>query len=443
MIDLIKKIIRLSKKSIIILKRDGVLSFLKILISKIYKEIFLLVIYILEIFIKNKKKDIFHDGRQCIFVDCTNVYENPEINTGIQRVVKNIIKNINKYHDTNNINIIPIHILNGRIFAVDLFNKNSGIINLYKSIILSQKDDIFLMIDSTAWDPNICDVIKKIKENNSIIISIFYDLIPITHSNFCDESFVKNFSNFCSFSLKYFDGYIAISNTVKNDLINYIKKQNLDENKYKFDHFILGANLKNDNFDESRIRDSLKDVFEQSPVYLIVSTIEPRKNHKLLLDVFDMIWSFDLKAKLCIVGKIGWKVEALIKRIKKHRQYNKKLFMFNDLNDDELIFCYRKSKSLIFPSFAEGFGLPIVESLNLGLPVMASDIPIHRETGSNSIDYFSLDDSNDLFEKIKKDINFKRNKNTKKIEVFSWEQSTQQLFDIVVKMSDDIKLNRQ
>jgi alpha-1,2-rhamnosyltransferase len=122
----------------------------------------------------------------------------------------------------------------------------------------------------------------------------------------------------------------------------------------------------------------------------MVSTIEPRKNHDYLLDAFDRVWSKDIRVPLVIVGKVGWMCEPIVKRIETHCQWQKQLFMFNDLNDAELSYCYKVSKALVFPSQYEGFGLPIVEALNENLIVLASDIPVHREVGGEYCRYFDL-----------------------------------------------------
>ena len=103
---------------------------------------------------------------------------------------------------------------------------------------------------------------------------------------------------------------------------------------------------------------------------------------------------------LCCVGKCGWQNDSLLARIKKHQRYGKTLFLWNDLGDDELAFCYQHAQMLLFASYAEGFGLPIIEGLHFGLPVMASDIPVHREVGKKNIEYFDLSDCSDLVRKI-------------------------------------------
>jgi alpha-1,2-rhamnosyltransferase len=123
---------------------------------------------------------------------------------------------------------------------------------------------------------------------------------------------------------------------------------------------------------------------------LCVGTIEPRKNHAYVLDAFESIWKQGLPAKLCIVGRIGWKCEEFVARVLNHSLLGDSLFMFNDLTDAELHYCYQHAKMLILPSVIEGFGLPIVEALHFGLPTLASDIPIHHEVGGAYCGYFDL-----------------------------------------------------
>ncbi len=130
--------------------------------------------------------------------------------------------------------------------------------------------------------------------------------------------------------------------------------------------------------------------------YLTVGTIEPRKNHVLLVDAFERIWQRHSDARLLIVGRVGWLCESLVQRIRRHPQYQRSLFMFNDLSDSELEFCYQHAKAFLFPSHAEGFGLPVVEALQHGLPVLASDIPIHREVGQDFCTYFNRETPDEL-----------------------------------------------
>ena len=128
----------------------------------------------------------------------------------------------------------------------------------------------------------------------------------------------------------------------------------------------------------------------------MVGTLEPRKNHAYVLDVFDKLWREGSKSKLCLIGGIGWKCEALVDRIRQHPQRNGKLFWFAKLDDNGLDYAYCHADALLISSHAEGFGLPIVEALQRGLPVMAGDIPVFREVGGDFVAYFDLTDPKSL-----------------------------------------------
>ena len=67
--------------------------------------------------------------------------------------------------------------------------------------------------------------------------------------------------------------------------------------------------------------------------------------------------------------------------IESHPRIGKQLIWLSNASDTDLLYCYKHSKALLFPSQAEGFGLPLVEGLRHGLPVIASDIPVHRAAG--------------------------------------------------------------
>ena len=131
-----------------------------------------------------------------------------------------------------------------------------------------------------------------------------------------------------------------------------------------------------------------------------MGTIEPRKNHAYLLDAFDRLWKRGVDISLCLVGKVGWKCESLIGRIETHPELNRRLFMLTGLSDSDLAFCYGASKALVYPSFVEGFGLPLIEALGRGLPVLASDIPIFREIVGEVALYFDLSDPDSLCQAI-------------------------------------------
>jgi len=255
--------------------------------------------------------------------------------------------------------------------------------------------DVILMLDS-SWHLPAWEAISHAKDNGANVIVVIYDLIPITHPQFCEQALCKVFSRWFEQAEKNVDGYIAISKTVRCSLQDYLISLGATPDSERLGYFYLGADVAKE---QGCAREELMGALKGSS-YLIVSTVEPRKNHQYLLDSFNQLWALGLDIKLHIVGRVGWRVDKLIRDIEQHPQFNAKLFLWNDLDDAELVYCYKNSKALVFPSYVEGFGLPIIEAQHYQLPVLASDTPIHREVGGGSVIYFDLADSADLVTKI-------------------------------------------
>jgi alpha-1,2-rhamnosyltransferase len=357
--------------------------------------------------------------KQKLLVDCTYIYST-NVNSGIQRVIRNIIYHISKDAQKSHMELIPVALINGAFVRIDrekinryeALSRSSSIlqrVNRKISLYISSfnqvetlyEGDILLMLDS-SWYLNVWKSVSYAKERGVSIIGVTYDLIPISNPEFCDDTLGAVFDKWYNLSMHYFDGYISISQTVMSSLKRYLQEKGADIDRYSFDYFTLGSDFDKINSSEKIVSSSgVRSIYKSnSSIYLTVSTIEPRKNHKYLFEVFKRLWDYDLDVTWVIVGKKGWKVDKLMESMKSHKLYNKKLFILNDLDDERLRYCYRHSKALLFPSIIEGYGLPIVESLYNSLPVLASDTPIHREVGGDSIGYFNLAAPNDLAQEI-------------------------------------------
>ena len=117
------------------------------------------------------------------------------------------------------------------------------------------------------------------------------------------------------------------------------------------------------------------------PYYVVCSTIEARKNHLMLLQVWRELAGAlgpDCPA-LVIVGRRGWEAEAAIDLLDRCPAIAPHVIEAPGLSTPALAELVRGARALIMPSFAEGYGIPVVEALSLGTPVIASDIPVHRE----------------------------------------------------------------
>ena len=129
------------------------------------------------------------------------------------------------------------------------------------------------------------------------------------------------------------------------------------------------------------------------PIFVIVGTIEPRKNHTLLLDVWDGL-AKDLPSaqmpQLVVAGARGWRNEQVFQRLD---QENPFVIELNTLSDPDLFTLIKGANALLFPSFAEGFGLPPAEAVLLGTPVLCGDLPVYREFLGDIPVYLDVNDA--------------------------------------------------
>lgn len=118
------------------------------------------------------------------------------------------------------------------------------------------------------------------------------------------------------------------------------------------------------------------------PYFVTVGTIEPRKNHLLLLHLWRKLAAETGRPpKLLVIGRRGWENENVVDILERSHSVRSHVLETNDLPDGTLGEVIAGARALLFPSFVEGYGLPLVEALTLGTPVVASDLPVFREVG--------------------------------------------------------------
>lgn len=138
------------------------------------------------------------------------------------------------------------------------------------------------------------------------------------------------------------------------------------------------------------VSEDLDQALLRKPYFVVVSTVEPRKNHAMLLHVWlDLAAALTSPPKLVIVGAAGWDCAPTLALLDRSPTLARCVRRISGLPRRSLRALIANARALLMPSFAEGYGIPLVEALTLGTPVVASDIPVFREVAQNQADFLS------------------------------------------------------
>lgn len=299
-------------------------------------------------------------------------------------------------------------------------------------IVLPSQNDIFLVCGASLWDMKLISSMHHMRSRGVKIVTLIYDIIPIDFPELCSKSLVSNFKKCLPYIYKYSDIILTDSHYTKSSI-----ERNVSDLSLSISAEIIPIQFGID-LDKVLINPAVRLLVKEPftgdfPVYLAVGTVEPRKNYSFLLEAFDKLWETTPDVALCIVGHYGWNMEKFRKTLIGHPRFGKTLFWFPELSDAELEFCYRHAKALVYPSKVEGLGLPLLEALRYGCPVLASDIPVFREVGGDNCAYFSLQSFECLSEAIRRIEDSSEDGALKRVENFkwiTWEKTAADILDI-------------
>jgi alpha-1,2-rhamnosyltransferase len=266
--------------------------------------------------------------------------------------------------------------------------------------IAFEPGDVVVLLDAT-WGIDLSHELRRARAGGARVWTVVQDLIPINHPDIAPEGLPLLLDAWLRRTIPLSDGLLAISGTVADDVRAYMRGRIDDPSRRCVDSFYLGAGFDvaaSGAVDVAR----MMEVFHccSDDVYLVVGTIEPRKDIGRILGAFEQLWAEGSCAALMLFGRAGWRSYDLIDTLHSHPELGKRLFWFEDGSDAELDFAYRHAAALIFASRCEGFGLPLVEAMQYGLPVLVSDIPVFREIGGDYPDFFQPGDERAIYDAI-------------------------------------------
>ncbi len=343
------------------------------------------------------KRSQYPDKRQ-LLVDVSTIIR-ADVRTGIQRVVRALLGQL-VASTLEGVIVQPIFAGRNHGYCKAIFRPDGSLIGASKvsrglEPVEVQEGDVFLGLDLAAQTlPALEGQLAAWRRRGVSVNMVVYDLLPLTNPEWFSSSLASNFDRWFGTVIRQSDRCICISETVAGVLDRLVSRGNTQRNPAIMT-IPLGSNM-DASFPSSGLLANyaaIQDFMRNSRTVLAVGTIEPRKGHTQLLDALDHLWKSDPHSdiSLMIVGRAGWKTEELQRRIGNHPELGKRLSWVGQASDEVLSQLYSNCAGLVSASFQEGFGLPLIEAVSHGAPILARDIPVFREVGGQIFSFFDDD----------------------------------------------------
>jgi glycosyltransferase involved in cell wall biosynthesis len=351
-----------------------------------------------------------------IFIDATDLLRHGKA-TGIQRVVREISR-----HAIDMSFGIPITVANGEIVSACGEEKDFQRIE-------PKEGDILLLLDS-GWNrlDDYPPLLENFRSRGGKIVMCIHDLFPLFYPALYTRGLVADFQVWVDQVVLNSDAVVAVSRSSAESFVAYLR---MTERKpragMRLGWWCLGANFVAQSGEVAS--DAVRELAARAPYFLTVGTLEMRKGYPVALEAFERLWAAGVEANYVIVGQPGWNAAAFEERLRKHSQRGRRLFWLDDASDADLQLLYRQARAVVLPTFAEGFGLPLVEAAQYGAPVIASDIDVFREVGGPEVSYFKALDAESLADCVKEALVVERK--APQIPPLTWRESCETLMNML------------
>ena len=329
--------------------------------------------------------------------------------TGIQRVTREIIVRLirkegdsvvllhynakeNRFHRIDNAAFIGYYVYGQGIKNRMITKSCIALSEIGKGSLFFELDGVWMSRVKRSW------LLPILKKQGARIVVHVYDIISITHPQYSFERGVFNFMDYLAAHMQYADQIIVNAKATVEELKNLAERIGIPLPPCKV--VPLGSDFgERKPIQERLVADHLVEVVKSAPYILMVGTIEPRKNHSLLLRAYEEGLK-EAGYHLIFAGYMGWNMEEFERRLHNHPDFGKRIFHFQGLDDMGIGYLYQNARYLAFCSYQEGFGLPIVESIIRGTPVLCPDQPVYREVGEDYPIWFKQENPESLCEKV-------------------------------------------
>jgi glycosyltransferase involved in cell wall biosynthesis len=205
------------------------------------------------------------------------------------------------------------------------------------------------------------------------VVLTVHDMVHKTFPKTMTKANFKRLESDLIRSCKQADAIITVSHNTKKEIIEYI---NIPFEKIYVIPNGVDSSIFNNNYSEYEIKTTKEKYNLPDKYFLYLGTLEPRKNIELIIDAYNLLVRNSLPdevlPKLVIAGKKGWAYQSILKRVEKYKLYNYVIFP-GYIETLDIAIVMSGALSFIFPSLYEGFGMPPLEAMACGIPVIVSN----------------------------------------------------------------------
>jgi glycosyltransferase involved in cell wall biosynthesis len=208
-------------------------------------------------------------------------------------------------------------------------------------------------------------------------VCLIHDLIPMQFPEYARPGQAENHRRRIETVIRFADALIVNSAVTRDALLPHLARAGRNTPVLVAP---LGLDLPNEIGEPEPPR---------RPYFVYIGTIEAKKNHLLLLNLWRQL-ATDLgnaAPVLVLIGQRGWEAENVVDMLERCPAVQGSVIEHNTLPDTEMVRLLKDARALLLPSFAEGFGFPLIEAFSVGVPALCSDIPALRETGGAVPEY--------------------------------------------------------
>lgn len=316
-----------------------------------------------------------------LLVECTQTRQGPHY-SGIQRYVRRTLAHAQQQLGAAQalalvaqgggwraFDGLPSHALEGTVRATPAAHGRTPVFDDHTHVLLADR----------FWHTQDWPALDQLLASPARITLVVYDLLSLRQPQWFPAGVGERFARYLRTVLPRAQRVVCLSHRVRLDLQAWAGEQGLPSPTPLVvapGHVAWGGEA----IAPAALPPDWRD--GRQPFVLQVGTLEPRKNHALTLAAVQRLWAQGEDIGCLFLGQPGWLTADWAAGLRQLPQWSGLLQWLPECSDPQLQWCYEHARAVLYPSAAEGYGLPLAEAAAAGARVVATDTAVHREVAA-------------------------------------------------------------